>query len=819
MVPWALARAEIRRRWRGAAAVGLVLGLGFAAVLAAAAGGRRTATAFPRMLAASRATALLVSSGNVDQVARHQFYRRVAALDGVGRMGLLAGIGLIPTRVPKGSGTEMESCANLSLDGVFGYDLDRPNVLQGRMPDPGRSDEILVTKSYAETFGVGVGDRLDLVLYNGDGAPAAGEVTAADGPVVRATIAGIGALTTQIVPVSDLEAAPTILAPPGLGKRYAPGQERWCYDAAAIALKPGADAGRVVADINRISRPGDDAFIQDRTGTYADVRRAIQPQVTTLWLFAAVAALATLLVVAQLLGRQLRQSTAAATPVWRALGVTRSQARLLVAAPSMVTALVGGAVALVGAVLVSGRFPIGPARLAETDRGTEVHAWVLVGGTALVGAAAVAMGGVVGFSATRAGTRPSRLGWLAWLGGGASQPSVLVGIHLATGSRRGEAAVPVRSAAAGAALAVAAVVATVTFAGGLEDLVSDPTRYGRDWDVMVDGGFGPAPVEDVLEELGRDPAVEAVAGGRYGEVAIDATKVPAIGLTDLKGTTFPAIIDGRAPERGDEIVLGKRSLRDLRRSVGDTVTVDLGTGPREMAIVGTAAFPRLNQGSFKTLGLGVGAVVRTGVLPPFEWVPPPEFDPGGFVGPGGEMFEFVTVRARRGATPEARRDMVATARTIGDANLQVVRTEQRPIAIDNYAAVRSTPVVLAVLLGSMAAATLAHLVVSVVRRRRRDLALCIALGMRRAQVWRAVVVQALLVANVAMLVGLPLGLAAGRLAWGRFAADLGVVNTLRLPFGPLALVVPVVELAAVAVALVPAMVAARARPALALRTE
>lgn len=819
MVPLALARAEIRRRWRGAAAVGLVLGIGFAAVLAAAAGGRRTETAFPRMLAATGATHLLVSSGNQDQTARHQFYRRVAALDGVDRVGLLAGIGLIPMRVPKGAGREMESCATLSLDGVFGYGLDRPNVLDGRMPNPGRSDEILVTKSYAETFGVGVGDRLDLVVYAGDGAPAAGKVTPTDGPVIGATIVGIGALATQIVPVSDLEAAPTILAPPGLGKRYAPNQESWCYDGAVIALKPGADAGRVVAEINRIGGPDGDAFIQDHASNYADVRRAIQPQVTTLWLFAAVAALATLLVVAQLLGRQLRQSTAAAMPVWRALGVTRSQSRMLVAAPSLVAALVGGAVALVGAVLASDRFPIGPARLAEIHRGRALHASILLGGTVLVVAVAVLIGVVVGFLATHARTRPARLGWFARLSRGSSQPAVLVGIHLATGSRRGEAAVPVRSAAVGAALTVAAVVATVTFAAGLDGLISDPARYGRDWDVMVDGEFGPAPVAAVVQELDQNPAVGAIAGGRYGEVAINGTKVPAIGLTDLKGTTFPAIIDGRAPGRGDEIVLGKRSLRDLRRSVGDTVTVDVGTGPRDMTIVGTTAFPRLNQGSFKTLGLGVGAVVRTGALPPFEWTPPPEFDPSGFVGPGGEMFEFVTVRARQSASPEARRDIVATARTIGSVNRQVVRTEQRPIAIDNYAAIRSTPVVLAVLLGSMAAATLAHLVVSVVRRRRRDLALCIALGMRRAQVWRAVVVQALLVANVALLIGLPLGLAAGRVAWGGFASDLGVVDTFRLPLGPLALVVPVVELAAVAIALVPAIVAARARPALALRTE
>lgn len=822
MVPLALARAEIRRRWRGAAAVGLVLGLGFAAVLAAAAGARRTETAFPRMLAATGGTQLLVGSFEEDQASRRRFYKGVAALDGVDRIGLLAGIGLIPMRVPKGEGTKVAACDTVSLDGVFGYDLDRPNVLDGRLPRRDRSDEILVTDRYARTFGVGVGDRLDLVLYSGGGTPAVGRVTAADGPVISATIVGVGSLATGIVPVSDLEAAPTILAPPGLGKRYAPDQESWCYDVAVVALEPGADVKRVVAAVNRLSGPGGGALIQDRTANFADVRRAIQPQVSTLWLFAIVAAGATLLVVAQLLGRQLRQATATLTPVWRALGITRSQSRLLVAAPSLVTALVGGAIALGGAALVSSRFPIGPARLAETNRGREVHAWLLLGGTVLVVAATVAIGIAVGFLATHARTRPTRLGWFARLGGGSSQPAVLVGVHLATGSRRGEAAVPVRSAAAGAALAVAAVVATVTFAGGLDGLVSDPARYGRDWDVMVDGEFAPAPVAVVLDELGKHPAVAAVAGGRYGEVTIDGTRVPTIGLTDLEGTTFPAIIEGRAPNRGDEIVIGKRSLRDLRRSIGDTVSVDAGTGPRDMTVVGTAAFPRLNHGSFSTLGLGIGAVARSEAFPPYDLDisdPPPDFDLGDFVGPHGEIFEFVTVRARRGATPEARRQVVALTREIGNAHRQVVRTEQRPIAIDNYAAVRSTPVVLAMLLGSMAAATLAHLVVSVVRRRRRDLALCVALGMRRAQVLRAVVIQGLLVANVALIVGLPLGVAAGRVAWRGFSSELGVVDTLRLPLGVLALVVPVVEVVAVAVALVPAIVAARARPAFALRTE
>lgn len=818
----ALIWGEIRRRWRGATAVGIVSGIGFAVALTAAAGAGRTESAFPRMLEATAAPQILLSSGNPDEAERRQFYERVAAVEGVERVGVIAGVGVVPMHVPKGQGTVIESCSNVSVDGIAGYEVYRPNVIEGRLPRVDRADEVLVTHAYVQTFGVGLGDELDLVLHSAEATPPAGEATAADGPVAHVKIVGVGVLPSQVVPVSDLERAPSIVASPAFVGRYAPNQEDQCYDGAVVLLAPGGDVDRIAGDIERMAEPAGDAFIQDLTSNYADVRRAIQPQVTALWLFAAATAGATLLVVAQLLGRQLRQSAAAGMPVWRAVGATPSQVRTLIAAPSVVTAVVGAALALAVAVALSGRFPIGPARLAEPDRGTELQGWVHLGGAAAVAFVPLLVAGVIAAVARYAPTRPLGVGALARMPGATSQPAVVVGIHLATGSRRGEAAVPVRSAAAGVSLAVAAAVATMTFAGALDDLVSEPDRYGRDWDVMVDGAFAPAPVAAVLERLGDHPAVAAIAGGRYGEVTIDGARVPTAGLTDLVGRTFPAIIDGRAPERDDEIVMGRRTLRALGRSVGDTVAFDAGAGPRDMTIVGVAAFPRLNRGSFSTLGLGTGAMARTEAFPPYDLdlsEAPPGVDPDDFAGPGGASYEFVTIKTRPRATAEQRREIVATAKEIADANMQLLRTEQRPIAIDNYADVRSTPLVLAVLLGSMAAATLAHLVLSVVRRRRRDLAVCAALGMQRGQLASAVVVQALLVAGVAVLVGVPLGLAGGRVAWSRFAADLGVIDAIRLPVPIIGLAVLAVVALSVAVATVPAIATARIRPAVVLREE
>jgi FtsX-like permease family len=814
----ALFWAEARRRWRSAALVGLVLGVGFGAVCTAAAGARRTDTAFPRMLAATDAPELLVS-GAGDPASQRRFYEQIAGLDAVANTGLVAGLALVPVDVPKGAGTVLEACANASADGVAAYRVGRPNVVEGRLPRRGASGEILVSHGYAETFGVGVGDELDLVLVGDDSVPA-GEATADDGPVVHTTVVGVGVLASQVVPVSDLDAAPTVLPSPALIEQHASDPERWCYDAAILDLAPDADVEAVTAAIDGLGGGDGEPFIQNLAGGYAEVRRAIRPQVTALWLFAAAAGAATLLVVAQLLGRQVRDAAADSTRVWRALGVTRSQSWGLLAAPSIVTGLVGAAAALAAAVALSGRFPIGPARVAETNRGPELHSGIHLGGALVVLIAAVAIGVAASHPVLRTPARPAHLGWIGRLGQRVSRPALAVGIHLATGSRGAGTTVPVRSAAAGAALALGAVVATVTFSAGLHDLVSEPARYGRDWDVMLDGEFGPSPIGKVLEELGDEPSVTAIAGGRYGEVTIDGQRVPTVGLTDVKGSTFPAIIDGRAPTRGDEIVMGTRSLRDLERSVGDVVTLEAGAGPREVTIVGTAAFPRINRGSFSVLGLGVGAMARTDVFPAYELPEaPPGIEPADWFGPGGSVFEFVTIRLRRDATDDDRRHVIETATGIGTGTFQTVRTEQRPVAIDNYAAIRSTPVVLAVVLGSMAAATLAHLVVSVVRRRRRDLALCAALGMRRVQVLSAVVVQALLVAGAALLVGVPLGLAAGRLAWRGFASELGVVDAFRLPLGTVALVAVVVGLVAMAVAAVPAFVASRLHPALVLRAE
>jgi ABC-type lipoprotein release transport system permease subunit len=93
------------------------------------------------------------------------------------------------------------------------------------------------------------------------------------------------------------------------------------------------------------------------------------------------------------------------------------------------------------------------------------------------------------------------------------------------------------------------------------------------------------------------------------------------------------------------------------------------------------------------------------------------------------------------------------------------------------------------------------------------------MGFVRRQVASAVAWQATTVALVGLVVGVPLGVAAGRWTWGLVASQLGVRDQPVVPVLVVAVVVAGSLVAANAVASVPGLVAARTRPAEILRAE
>src|SRR5207249_552311 len=97
-------------------------------------------------------------------------------------------------------------------------------------------------------------------------------------------------------------------------------------------------------------------------------------------------------------------------------------------------------------------------------------------------------------------------------------------------------------------------------------------------------------------------------------------------------------------------------------------------------------------------------------------------------------------------------------------NLYLVPT-QRPSDLVNFGRVERLPGIGAAVIAVAAAAMLAHVLLTSLRRRRRDLAVLRTLGFTSGQLSQTVAWQATTLALVALVLGLPLGVAAGRWAW------------------------------------------------------
>ncbi len=82
-------------------------------------------------------------------------------------------------------------------------------MIDGRLPRLHRSDEILVTHAWAGTFGVGVGDELDLVLTSGQGGPSQARQPPDDGPVDHMSVVGV-----KLAPGADVDGITAVLSLP-----------------------------------------------------------------------------------------------------------------------------------------------------------------------------------------------------------------------------------------------------------------------------------------------------------------------------------------------------------------------------------------------------------------------------------------------------------------------------------------------------------------------------------------------------------------------------------------------------------------------------
>jgi hypothetical protein len=820
--------AEVRRSWRGALGVVVLLGLLGGVVLSCVAGARRTASAYPRLLERTEASELLVSPLGAPRVDPTRFYDAVAALPGVLAVGVIGGMPVLPL-VGTATAAISEDVSNsesldigvamASVDGHAIYEIARPRMLEGRLPDPSRADEVMVSWRLAQTGHFAVGDVLDFVVVSNDVVEAKVSAEPSDGTPIQVTVTGIGVLPTEIVPFSDLDDLGTMVFTPPVAAMA--DRSEWGFEGIQVDVAPGADVPALATQIEALGAESEDTggrvFVSDLEANASEVQDGLRPLSVALAAFAAVVAVVGLFVVGQAVVRHTRVAPTEATTL-ASLGVVPGQRVAVTLGRTLLVAVAGAALAALVAVALSPRFPIGPARVAEPDPGLRVDTPVLVlGAVVIVLLTLVSVVPAALLRSRRSGGAQRAATAISSNAARAGLPAPAVqGIRFAldTGSA---AAAPVRSTLVAVAAAMAAVLAAATFAASLALLVDTPARYGQGWDRLLDAQFAPVAAGLVVERYRDDARVVGMAAGAYTEVVVGGERVPAVTMLTVTGDTGLTVARGKRADGPGQVALGGEVLDELALDVGDTVEVDGGAGPQRMLVVGELVFPRFNQGSFGQTGLGVGAQLHPDALPPFEVAEEDGFtDLEELFALDGRYHHFVAFDL--GEEPGALDDELR--RLVEDKQMfAFIRHEQPPTTISDLERVRSVPVVLAAVLAAAAAAVLGHLLVSAVRGRRRDFAILATFGFVPSQLRAAVGWHATVVAVVASVIGIPIGVAAGRILWTRFADGIHAASAPTVPWPWLLLAVPAAVLLANVVAAVPGRWASRTRPASALRAE
>jgi len=336
-------------------------------------------------------------------------------------------------------------------------------------------------------------------------------------------------------------------------------------------------------------------------------------------------------------------------------------------------------------------------------------------------------------------------------------------------------------------------VAVAVFAASQGALEHTPARWGQVWDAEI-------PL-DSLDQF-ADADFVAVNDVRATPLAIDDRPVMVRSYASYGDPLMMVVSEGR-PAGPGEVILGGQTMRDLGVSIGDVVTLQGNLGETELEVVGQGVFSGVIDVPLLDEGAGVVAQTLAGITDT------------------GTDDSFGTWLARLGPGTELA-DLAPTIAAADHKTDEEGVRELTPVTPDEFARlaeVRALPWLLAALLGVIAIATMTSMLIVTVRRQRRDLAVLRAVGIAGGGIGRIVSVQALVVSAMGLVVGVPLGIVIGRVAWVSVARGLGVVVHTSVPvLWLLAIVVAVIAVDLVS-SLLPARSAARLRPAKTLRSE
>jgi hypothetical protein len=807
-----LLRARLRR-WRAWLSLCLLGGLLAGLVLAAASAGHRTVTAFPQFVAAHGYDALVITAAPMPALAK---------LPGVASATLLHQFA---------AGTPTCACARpinpsyFNLAEVAPADLPRMvKLVAGRMPRQNAPDEVLASFRMQQDIGVGIGTVIRVPLYSAaqQGAYLSGAAVTPAGGMVTLRVVGIEAAEAEF----PFAAAPSysVYTTAAFARRYTGRTAGFAFY--FVRLRGGAPAfPRFQAEARAIG-----AFsVSDMDTAAGSIGTAIWPQVMGWWVLAGLTALAGMVVLAQALARQ-AEADAEPNGTYRALGATWRQLAAAGMGATLLVAVAGAGIGTGPAFLLSPLTPVGLAQVAELSTGFTFDTAVLAPGAGAAVLVVLALGiwPVVRTArrAVRAGTAEAARGWprasrtAVLLAGAGAPPSALIGVKNALERGGGRPAVPARTALLGAVLAVTALSAAVVFGASLGHLTSTPALYGQPYDAWFSpSGSGnaasAAQFSALVTTLEHDPDITDIAIGGGGGVTINGRVISALSGASLRGPLPLVTTSGRLPRGTSEVALGATTLHQLGAHIGSDVRVTVqqptgGSHTSSYRVTGTVVFAP----SDGTGGLGSGAAFTLdGLLSPQCGRLPP--------GAAQDACRLRTVFSVGGDIlvttvpgPRGQADLARLAR----AYPAEVNLPYPPTSLVNFGEV-NFPLLFGLAVAVFGAATLVHALVVSVGRRRRETGLLKVLGFVRRQAAFAMSWQTTTVVVVGLIVGLPLGIAAGRAGWDLFGSYIGFVAVpVVVAWSLIALVAGTIAVANL-IAIGPAIAAARTRPAILLRTE
>lgn len=783
-------RLDVRRRWRSLLVLALLIALAAGTVMTAVAGAKRGATAVDRLLDQTlpATLAVLPNQPGFD-------WEPVRTLPGVEALSTIVIAGYQTDGRPVG-----DSFVPVPGDAEMMRTIERPVVLDGRLAEPARPDEAVISPAFAESSGRGVGDTVTFELFSPeqiDNGESYGPGPAG-GPVVAATIVGV---VRSPWFSDDLGQSGMAIPSAGLFATYEDnflGTERtWAFVNALVRLEGGEAAiPDFTARLAEVTGSTDVEYWNLAEQARA-VERAASFEANSLLAFAAAAAIAAIFLIGQSIARY-SASTVAELEILRSTGMTPGQTRVAAAIGPALAAILGAALGAVGAVAASRWFPIGTAALFEPAPGIAVDLPVLSLGLVgipllVVGAAAAAA--TLALRASRRDDAPREsVAAVAAARAGLPAP-VLVGTRFALERGRGRRVVPVRPALLGAITGVLGVLAAFTFSTGVDDAIANVDRWGVVHDIEI-----AYPPEGLLEEVADLPGVAATNDARVGVADGGGHAVTVISDEPVDRPLPYVMTSGRAVGVAGEVALGVQTAEALSAQVGDVVRLSGPGGVAELAVVGIGFVPHLTHNDRTS-----GALVTRGDYDSL-------FD--------GERFHVGLVAVEPGADAEAVLAAVyAAAEGMPAGDPIEARPAAPPDGIGQLQQGRALPLFLAGFLGMLAVGAVGHALATAVRRRQHDVAVLRAVGMTRTQSRMVVVTQATVLALIGLLVGVPVGVALGRTVWRSVAEATPLFYLPPVAWLALALVVPVALVAANLLAAWPGHRAASMQVGQVLRAE